>query len=179
MWEGLRSGVIGSLGSDHAPFTIETKRRARYPGQPDDFFSAYFGAPGVELMFSLTYSEGVAKGRLSLAQWVAASSENPARRFGLYPRKGALRVGSDADICVFDPHARWTVHASEMHSVDYSCWEGWTVQGRPVMTFLRGCPLLANSSIAPTSRAGRHLPLDPLEFAALPNSLASSRVASR
>ncbi len=169
MWEGLRSGVIGSLGSDHAPFTIETKRQARYPGQPDDFFSAYFGAPGVESMLSLTYSEGVAKGRLSLAQWVAASSENPARQFGLYPRKGVLRVGSDADICVFDPNAQWTVRASEMHSVDYTCWEGWIVQGRPVMTFLRGRPLLTDGSVAPTSHAGRHLSLDRLEFGAHKN----------
>jgi dihydropyrimidinase len=161
MWEGLRSGVIGCLGSDHAPFTTQTKRDARYPGQPDDFFSVYFGAPGVESMLGLTYSEGVVKGRLSLERWVACSSENPARRFGLYPRKGVLRVGADADVCVFDPNLRWTVRAAEMHSVDYTNWEGWAVQGRPVMTFLRGRPLLADGSLALGPGAGRHLSRPP------------------
>jgi len=101
LWEGVRSGVIHCLGSDHAPFTVETKRTARDPDQPDDFFSAYFGAPGVESMLALTHSEGVVKNRISLEQWVACSSENPARRFGLYPQKGVVRVGADADICIF------------------------------------------------------------------------------
>ncbi len=164
MWEGLRSGVIHCLGSDHAPFTVETKRTARYPDQPDDFFSAYVGAPGVESMLSLTYSEGVVKGRISLEQWVACSSENPARRFRLYPQKGVLRVGSDADICIFDPQQRWTIKAAEMHSVDYTNWEGWGVQGKPVMTFLRGRPLLASGELALAPGAGRHLPLSPLRF---------------
>lgn len=164
MWEGLRSGVIHCLGSDHAPFTAETKRTARYPDQPDDFFSVYFGAPGVESMLALTYSEGVVKGRISLEQWVACSSENPARRFGLYPQKGVLRVGADADICIFDPNLRWTVRAAEMHSVDYTNWEGWTVQGKPVMTFLRGRPLLSNSDLALGPGSGRHLPMPSLRF---------------
>ena len=161
MWEGLRSGVIQCLGSDHAPFTVKTKRTARYPDQPNDFFSAYFGAPGVESMLALTYSEGVMKNRISLEQWVACSSENPARRFGLYPRKGVLRVGADADICIFDPNLRWTVRAAEMHSVDYTNWEGWAVQGKPLLTFLRGRPLLANGDLALGPGAGRHLPLPP------------------
>lgn len=165
LWEGLRSGVIECLGSDHAPFMSATKLAARYPGQPDDFFSAYFGAPGVESMLSLTYSEGVARGRIALAQWVACSSENPARRFGLYPRKGVLRVGSDADICIFNPEARWSLRAAEMHSVDYSCWEGWTVQGRPVRTFLRGRPLLADGDVRAGTAGGHHLALGPLNVA--------------
>lgn len=165
MWDGLRAGVIECLGSDHAPFMTATKLAARYPCQPDDFFSAYFGAPGVESMLSVTYSEAVAKGRLSLAQWVACSSENPARRFGLYPRKGVLRVGSDADICVFDPAARWTITAAEMHSVDYSLWEGWTVQGRPVMTFLRGHPMLRDGVLGAGPGTGRHLASGPLRSA--------------
>jgi dihydropyrimidinase len=160
LWHGLQSGTIGCLGSDHAPFMAETKRTARYPNQPDDFFSAYFGAPGVEIMLPLTYSEGVVRGRLTLAQWVKATTENPARQFGLFPRKGTLRVGSDADICVFDPERRWTVRAREMHSVDYSCWEGWTIQGKPVMTFLRGRPVLVDGAVA--AAAGRHLTLEPL-----------------
>lgn len=86
-------------------------------------------------------------------------------RFGLYPRKGVLRVGSDADICLFDPAARWTIAAAEMHSVDYSLWKGWTVQGRPVMTFLRGHPALRDGAVRAGPGIGRHLPLGPLRGA--------------
>jgi len=143
MWWGLQAGFIEIVGSDHAAMTVAAKRAA---GQ--DIFKIPFGMPGTETMLPLLYSEGVVKGRISLPRLVQVLCENPAKRFGLWPRKGALAVGSDADLVILDPEVEWTITAGELHAVsDYTSFEGWKVRGKPVASFLRGRPLLKDGRL--------------------------------
>lgn len=134
LWDALADGDIQFVGTDHCSFRIG--------GQKDgatDFRTTPNGAPGLELRLPLLYSYGVAGGRISLERFVAVVAENPARYFGLYPRKGVLAPGSDADIVVFDPNAQWTVRHDRLHDAcDYSPYEGRELTGRVRDVFLRG-----------------------------------------
>jgi dihydropyrimidinase len=134
LWEGLGAGDIATVGSDHCPYADDAKAAGS-----QDFTRIPNGVPGTEVLLTLLHSEGVEKGRLSLEQMVAVASENPARLFGLYPRKGMLAPGSDADLVIFDPGARWSLDAQQLHSnLGYSIYSGLEVTGRPLMTILRG-----------------------------------------
>ena len=134
LWAGLAGGDIQFVGTDHCSFNLH--------GQKDraaDFASIPNGAPGVELRLALLYTYGVAAGRISAERFVAVTAENAARYFGLYPRKGTLLPGSDADIVVYDPRPRWTVRHDDLHdNVDHTPYEGWQMQGRVRDVFLRG-----------------------------------------
>ncbi|MEP7191883.1 MAG: dihydropyrimidinase [Actinomycetota bacterium] len=134
LWAGLAGGDIQFVGTDHCSFNLH--------GQKDsapDFTSIPNGAPGVELRLALLYTYGVAAGRISAERFVAVTAENAARYFGLYPRKGTLLPGSDADIVVYDPRPGWTVHHDMLHdNVDHTPYEGRQIQGRVRDVFLRG-----------------------------------------
>ena len=93
--------------------------------------------PGVETLLPLLYSEGVGKGRITLQKLVEVLCENSARRFGIYPQKGTISIGSDADLVVIDPSIEWEIKASELHSkAGYTPYEGWKVKGRPGLSLL-------------------------------------------
>ncbi len=134
LWKGLVEGDVEVVATDTCTFTTEQK--AAWKG---DFRKIPFGMPGVETMVPLMYTEGVAKRGLSLNQFVALVSTNPAKLFGMYPTKGAIEVGSDADLLIFDPNKKVTIHADDLQTnCDWSPYEGWKLTGYPHLTISRG-----------------------------------------
>jgi dihydropyrimidinase len=159
LWGGIATGAISTIGSDHAAMTVETKRKVE-----ENFFEVPFGMPSVETMLSVMYSEGVAKGRISLVRLVELLCENPARRFGLYPKKGTLKVGSDADVVIFDPGHEWTISGEKLHGAyDYTCFEGWRCKGKPILSLLRGHVLLENGKLHQGPGFGRFIEQDRID----------------
>jgi dihydropyrimidinase len=140
LWRALEHGVLQTVGTDHCPFFFEgTKNLGRSLDNPPPFTQIPGGIPGVESRLTLMHTYGVGAGRLSLQQWVKACSSGPARMFGLYPRKGCLEVGSDADVVLFDPEKEVTLRAEILHEhVDYTPYEGMALKGYPVTTLAGG-----------------------------------------
>ncbi len=144
LWRGLEQGHISITASDHAPYPQELKQ----VGWDNIFVDAEgrsvpFGSPGVETLVPLMYSEGVVQRGLPIWWLARVMSENPARIFGLYPRKGVIQVGSDADLLILNPGGDRVITSRDHHSnAGYTLFEGWQVQGRPHMTLLRGQVLL-------------------------------------
>ncbi len=173
LWQGSADGTIATVGSDHAPRAPHAKE----PGWTNIFVDPAgrpvpFGAPSVETLVPLLYSEGVVKRGLPLTWLARVLSENPARIFGLHPRKGAIRVGADADLLLIDPEARGVIRAADHRGIaGYTLYEGWAVHGRPWMTFLRGRVLLRDGRLEQAPGAGRYLvrggPRPPLGVATL------------
>lgn len=144
LWQGLRRGSINQIASDHAPFRFEGQKL----GAPD-FTKIPNGVPGVETRLPLLYSAGVASSRLTANRFVQLVSTNPAKMFGLYPRKGSLSIGADADIVVFDPAKTTEIkHQNLHHDVDYTPYEGMNIQGGVVLTLSRGRVLAENGKPA-------------------------------
>jgi dihydropyrimidinase len=135
LWNGLKRDHLQVVSTDHCPFCFkEQKELGR-----DDFTKIPNGGPGVEHRMSLIYSGGVAAGRFSANRFVELVSTTPAKLFGLYPRKGTIAVGSDADLVIFDPSRKHTISAKTHHMrVDYSMFEGIQVTGMPVVVLSRG-----------------------------------------
>lgn len=153
LWAGLRSGMIDTVCSDHAPWSLEAKVDPAH-----DILHLRPGVENLQLLMPMLYSEGVRRGRISLQRFVELTSSNAARLFGLYPRKGAIAVGSDADIAIFDPNLERTVTASMLKSnADYSVYEGWHVTGWPIVTVRRGETVYAEDSVRGVAGAGRVL----------------------
>lgn len=154
LWDGLGRGQIAIVSTDHAAF-----HRSRQKLAARSFAEVPFGAPGIETLLPLVYSEGVAKGRISLSQMVDVLSKNPARQFGLYPQKGSLQVGADADIVIFDPDAEWKIASEGLHSAaEYSAFEGWRIKGKAILSLLRGEILLKEGKLHRSPGFGRYLP---------------------
>jgi allantoinase len=146
MWELLKSGGIDMVTSDHAPWPMDRK-------QAPDIFDNASGAPGVETLFPLMFSEGVIKRGLSPVKLAQILCEQPARRFQLYPRKGRIALGADADFAILDPSICWKIRGSEMHSsARWTPYEGIKVQGKVVRTILRGKVIFNGEEVA--ARAG-------------------------
>ncbi len=149
LWTGLHDGTIQTIGTDHCPFFFDGTKPIMYEGQPvkipgkelgrDDFTKIPNGLPGVQDRLPVMWSYGVRAGKITPNQFVALNSTNPARIFGLYPRKGALLPGSDADIAIWDPEMRvkYGVKYSQQRT-DYDLYEGWELTGYPERVFLRG-----------------------------------------
>lgn len=135
LWSALSDGDLSVVSSDHCPLClVGQKDRGRL-----DFRDIPNGGPGVEHRVLVTYSEGVATGRLSLGKFAEVIATEPAKTFGLYPRKGAIRVGSDADFALLDPHGTTRLSAeTQVQNVDYNLWEGWTVHGSIHSVYSRG-----------------------------------------
>jgi dihydropyrimidinase len=148
IWEALADGTVDVVATDHCSWPLGRKIA------PDRFTRIPPGMSNLETLVPMLYSEGVVKRRISLERMVALVAANPAKIFGLYPRKGAIVEGADADLIVFDPATRVVVHASEMHSrADYDPFEGVEVTGWPRITISRGESIV--SARKSTARAGR------------------------
>jgi dihydropyrimidinase len=134
LWRGLAGGDLQVVATDHCPFTLADKARGR-----DDFSKIPNGAPGIETRMSLLWDGGVRAGRISAQRFVALTAAGPARVFGLWPRKGTIAVGSDADLVVWDPEREARLSVETLHMrVDYSPYEGRVVRGGPVAVMSRG-----------------------------------------
>lgn len=149
LWQGLENGTIQVLATDHCPFFFDGTKAIDYEGEmiaipgkelgKDDFTKIPNGLPGVGDRLPVFWTHGVGSGRISPERFVALTSTNPAKIFGLYPKKGALQVGSDADIAIWDPEL--TVKYSKklaQHRTDYNLYEGWELKGMPVIVMQRG-----------------------------------------
>ncbi|OSM95682.1 dihydropyrimidinase [Lonsdalea populi] len=154
LWQGVADGGIATLATDHCHFSL-SQRRALSGG---DFSRCPNGLPGVENRLALLYSSGVATGRISAERFVALTSARPAQLFGLWPRKGSLLPGADADLVVFDPQRRVTLRHDDMHdNGDYSPYEGMTCRGWPVMTLSRGTIVWRDGVFSGRAGHGRFL----------------------
>jgi len=140
LWRGLAAGDIDTVCSDHAPWTLADKLDPAL-----DVVTARQGVADLETLMPMLFSEGVVAGRISLDRFVELTSGNAARLFGLHPRKGAIAVGSDADLALWDPKRRTTIDGTRMQSrAGYSVYDGWTVQGWPRFVIRRGQVVLAD-----------------------------------
>jgi dihydropyrimidinase len=149
LWSGMADGTIQTVGTDHCPFFFDGTRSIMYEGNDiaipgkelgkGDFTKIPNGLPGVGDRLPVLWTYGVRAGKLTWNQFVALTSTNPAKIFGLYPRKGALLPGSDADIVIWDPERRLTYGVAHAHHrTDYNLYENWELVGFPEKVFLRG-----------------------------------------
>jgi len=151
LWEGLKND-LEVVSTDHCPFCFKEQKELG----KDDFTKIPNGGPGIEHRLSLVYSGGVGGGRFSVNRFVELVSTTPARLFGLYPRKGTVAVGSDADLVLFDPQRRETISAAGQHTkCDYNLYEGTEVVGAPELVLLRGQVLVENGELAASPGVGR------------------------
>ncbi|MEQ9489796.1 MAG: dihydropyrimidinase [Alphaproteobacteria bacterium] len=154
LWRGIANGTFQVVSSDHCPYRVEGPGGKIEAAKGELHFDKVSpGVPGIETRMPLMYSEGVGKGRIDLNRFVAVTATNPAKLFGLYPRKGTIAVGSDADIALWDPEKTVTITNGMQHSgADYTPYEGRTVTGYPVTTIVRG--EIVWSDGAPTGKTG-------------------------
>lgn len=153
LWAGLAAGDVDTVCSDHAPWLLADKLDPAL-----NVVTARQGVADLETLMPMLFSEGVVTGRISLDQFVDLTSANAARLFGLYPRKGVIAVGSDADLALWDPQERRTVDGARMRSrADYSVYDGWDVQGWPRIVVQRGQVLLADGEIIARPGQGQWL----------------------
>ncbi len=142
MWDYLRSGMISTMGSDHGPIEKGLKEKGE-----NNIWESQFGIPGAETMVPLMLN-AVAKGWISLEKVTAILSENPARLYGLYPRKGTIQVGSDADFTIVDLNQRYQFEAEKMYtSCGWIPYEGWDIEGKVVSTIIRGKVLMLDGEV--------------------------------
>ena len=154
LWNALKENELDTVATDHCPFTFAKQKQQG----AQDFTKCPSGAPGVEERLILLYSEGVLKGRITLPQLVKYACGNPARVAGLYPRKGAVQAGADADLVILDPEKEWTLTAAQMHSaVDYTCYEGMRIRGCLERVFLRGKTVMLNGRFTGSRGGGQYL----------------------
>jgi dihydropyrimidinase len=154
LWRGLRGDDLQVISTDHCPFCFkEQKELGR-----DDFSKIPNGGPGVENRMGLIYHHGVTQGRISLNRFVELTSTAAAKIFGLFPKKGTIAVGSDADIVIFDPNREQTISAATHHMrVDYSAYEGWKVKGVTEIVLSRGNVIVENGEWKGKTGAGRFI----------------------
>ncbi len=158
LWNGLRQRFISTLATDHAPFDFADQKTMG----KDDFTLIPNGIPALEDRVNLLYTRGVANGRLDLQTFVDCASTQAAKIFGLYPRKGTIQPGADADLVVYDPDYRGEISAST-HTIntDYSAFEGWEIKGRPSAVTVRGEVAVRDGEFVGTVGRGRRLEREP------------------
>jgi dihydropyrimidinase len=151
LWDALRAGDIQTIGSDNTSWTVAQKAEGA-----EDFRKVPYGVPGLETEMRVVYSEGVATGRISLQTFVSAFATTPARLFGLYPRKGTIAVGSDADLLLLDPAATQTIDERALHSrAGYDPFHGLDVRGVPRLTLSRGEVVACDGRLQSTAGRGQ------------------------
>jgi dihydropyrimidinase len=149
LWEAVQKGGVDVIASDHAP---------KLKKKDDPFFEAPYGSPQAETMLTVTYDEGVNKGRIKPTQLVKLFSENPAKIFGLYPKKGAIQKGADADLLLFDPKQIQTIQHQSQHSgAPYTLYEGRRCKGKSTLVMQRGRILVENGEIKGIAGGGKFL----------------------
>jgi dihydropyrimidinase len=142
LWAGINQGLVNVVATDHCPFMWEQKLMGK-----NDFSKIPNGHPAIENRMELLFSEGVNKGKITLNKYVEVASTNAAKIFGMFPKKGTIAVGSDADIVLFDANEKHTLSASTHHmNVDYSAYEGWELTGKVKTVLLRGKVAIDNNA---------------------------------
>ena len=154
LWGGLADGSIDAVATDHCPFRFAVEKQCG----AGDFTACPNGAPGVEERLPVLYSEGVAKGRITLPQLVRLACTGPSLLYGLYPQKGTLQPGADADVVILDPNRTRTLTQTELHSAaDYTCYEGMELQGKIDLVLSRGEVIVQDNQFLGRKGAGRYL----------------------
>ena len=161
VWDGLGDGLFQVFSSDHAPFRYDDPKGKMVAKATSSFACIPNGIPGLETRLPLLFSAGVNEGRIDLCQFVALTATNAAKMYGLYPRKGSIAIGADADLAVWDPGREVRI-ANDLlhHNVDYTPYEGMRVRGWPVTTISRGEIVWAEGAFAATSGRGEFLRCD-------------------
>ena len=161
LWNGLRDGLINTVATDHAPFDFEKQK----PMGKADFTKIPNGIPSLEERINLLYTYGVKTGKIDLHQMVNAASTQVAKLFDLFPRKGAIQPGADADLVVFDPDYRGTISAkTQSMNVDYSAFEGWKLEGRTRDVTVRGKVAVRDGKFVGEPARGQFLQRKPSHF---------------
>lgn len=161
LWNALRDGLVNTVATDHAPFDFEKQK----PMGRDDFTKIPNGIPSLEERINLLYTYGVKTGKIDLPTLVNVASTAVAKQFDLFPRKGAIQLGADADLVVFDPNYRGTISAKTQHmNVDYSAFEGWPIEGRPSVVTVRGEIAARDGQFVGELGRGRFLQRTPSHF---------------
>ncbi len=161
LWNGLQNGEIDTVATDHAPFDFKTQK----PMGRADFTKIPNGIPSLEDRVNLLYTHGVKAGRFDLHKFVNVASTNAAKTFGLFPRKGSIQIGADADLVVYDPNYRGKISAkTQMMNVDYSAFEGWEIEGRPSVVTVRGEVAVRDGKFVGTIGRGQMLKREPTHF---------------
>jgi dihydropyrimidinase len=169
LWEGLENGILQTVGTDHCPFFYDGTQPIQYEGKEiaipgkelgkQDFTKIPNGLPGVGDRLPILWTYGVGSGRLTANQFVALTSTNPAKIFGLYPQKGTLTPGADADLVIWDPQRRLTYGvAHAQHRTDYNLYEGWELKGYPESVYLRGQLIVKDEQWFGKAGMGHFLP---------------------
>ena len=165
VWDGLADGLFQVFSSDHAPFRYDDPRGKKVNGATSRFACIPNGIPGLETRLPLLFSAGVNDGRIDLCQFVALTATNPAKMYGLYPRKGSIAIGADADLALWDANREVTITNDILHhNVDYTPYEGMRVRGWPVTTISRGEVVWSDGEFRADAGRGQFLRCDPPHF---------------
>lgn len=160
LWDALAQGFIDTVGTDHCPFDTEQKLLGK-----DAFTAIPNGIPAIEDRVNLLYTYGVKRGRLDLHRFVDAASTKAAKLFGLFPRKGTIAVGSDADLVIYDPRYTGTISAKTQHvNNDYNGFEGMEIEGRPSLVTVRGKVQVKDGQFVGEKGRGKLLKRQPMYF---------------
>ncbi len=154
LWNALKAKQLQTIGSDQCSFSFKGKKQLGL----NDFSKIPNGGPFIEDRFSILYSEGVAKGKISINEFVDMISTSAAKIFGVFPQKGTIAIGSDADIVIFDPEVKREISAKTHHmNVDYNPYEGWEVTGEPVSVLVRGEYVIKNKEFVGVLGSGQYI----------------------
>ena len=158
IWRGLANGTFQVFSSDHAPYRFDATGKLKAGPNPS-FKQVANGVPGIELRLPLLFSEGVGKGRIDIHQFVALTSTNAAKLYGLHPQKGTIAVGCDADLALWDPAIERKITWDDLHdNVGYTPYEGMSIKGWPVIVLSRGRVAVENGEMLLERGSGRFLP---------------------
>ncbi|MEZ5406267.1 MAG: dihydropyrimidinase, partial [Verrucomicrobiia bacterium] len=161
LWQALRSGFVNTVATDHAPFDFKDQK----PMGKNDFTKIPNGIPSLEDRVNLLYSYGVKQGKLDLNRFVDCASTQAAKIFGLFPRKGTIQIGSDADLVIYDPNYRGKISAkTQLMNVDYSAFEGWELTGKPSLVTVRGQVAVREGKFVGKIGHGKFLKREPNHF---------------
>src|SRR6202142_4411062 len=160
LWTALALGIVDTIGTDHCPFDAEQKLLGK-----DAFTNIPNGIPGIEERVNFLYTYGVKRGRIDLDRFVDCASTRAAKLFGLFPRKGTIAVGSDADLVVYDTDYRGSASVKTQHvNNDYNAFEGWPIKGRPHVVTVRGEIAAKDGKFVGKVGRGKLVKRDPTHF---------------
>lgn len=158
IWEGLIDGTFDIFSSDHCPFKFKDKKGKDRPGARTSFKWVPNGIPGVETRLPILFSEGVSKKRITIERFVELTSTNPAKMYGLYPQKGSIKIGADADLTIWDPNKIDKIKQSKLHhGSDYTPYEDLEIKGWPIETWLRGIKIYGNGEFIVKENMGKYI----------------------